>query len=452
MKLQHSQLFQSMVFTAIVAGGMLHGQAMAAGTLAGTDIVNKATLNFSVGGTAQSPVNSSPTGNALPGATGGANTTFKVDRRINLVVATTNSAPVPVALGNTNMVTSFNVTNFTNDAIDVILSNINNQPLGSTGATGTDSENFINTACSMHTTLADAQANTNPTTRLVNVPASEVAPATPVTVPVFLRCDIQTLVSLSGTNNTYAYWNNKVNVVSLIGQAAPSTASGGGGAFVEALGVADDAAVVQNVFGDEAGGNGGVAGATGTTANGGAGPANDIYRDGKHSANSAYKVVTPILTVTKTETLVCDPLNGTASPKRIPGALVKYTIVVANDLTASASGILNTVTDTLQSDLTHDVDFVTGTSPATCVPGAAPSGIASSGFRLTNSILAGGTQVRPTAAVYFTNAPDIDGASITGQAITVNYANGLPVVGTTHTAGELKSGETVTIEYQVFIK
>lgn len=447
MKLQHSKFFQATALSGVIVAGMLHGHAMAAGTAAGTAINNKATLNFSVGGTPQAAVNSSPTGNALSG--GGADTTFLVDRRINLVVATTNALPVPVALGNTNMVTSFNVTNFTNDAIDVILSNFNTRPTGSVGATGTDTDDFINTACSMHTTLADAQANTNPTTRLLNVPASDVLPAVPVTVAVFLRCDIQTLATLSGTNATYAYWNDKVNVVSLVGQAAPI--GGTAAAYTEDTGpdIATGAGAVQNVFGDEAGGNTG-AGTAGTT-NGGAGNADDKYRDGKHSANSAYKVFTPILTVTKTETLVCDPLNGITNPKRIPGALVRYKIEVANAATASASGILSTVTDTLQADLTHDANFVTGANAATCVPTAPPSSAAGSGFRLTNSV-AGVTQVRPTAVAYFTNGADTDGASIAGQAITVNYANGLPLLGATHTAGELKKGEIVTIEYQVFIK
>jgi hypothetical protein len=342
------------------------------------------------------------------------------------------------------------VTNFTNDAIDVILSNINNMANGSTGAAGTDNENFVNTACSTHLTLADAQANTNPTTRLLNVAASDSAPAIPVTVPVFLRCDIQPLTDFAAPNNTFAYWNDKVNVVSLIGQAAPSTASGAGTAFVEALGVADDAALVQNVFGDEAGGNGGTAGALGTTL-GGAGNVNDKYRDGKHSANSAYKITMPILKVTKTEVLVCDPLNGLLSPKRIPGALVKYTIVVSNDITASASGILNTVTDTLQADLLHDANFVAGTDAATCVAGAAstPGGFPASGFRLSNAATA---LVRPAGPAYLTTAVDADGAGIAGQVITVNYANGLPAITGTHAIGEIKPGESVTIEYQAFIK
>jgi hypothetical protein len=440
MKLQHSKFFQAMAFASVITGGMLHGQAMAAGTAAGTAIVNKATLNFSVGGTPQTAVNSSPLGNLTPGATGGLDTTFLVDRRINLTVVAGDTAPVPVALGASG-ITKFSITNLTNDAIDIILSNLASLANGSTGplAAFVDDAEFVNGACTMHTDVSATAANQ--TTRLLSVAADGV-------VNVYVKCAIQPLASLAP--QTYAAWNDKINVISLIGQAAPI--GGVAAAYAEDTGadIATGAGAVQNVFGDQAGGNTG-AGTAGTT-NGGAGPSNDSYRDGKHSANNAYKITMPILTVTKTEVLVCDPLNGINFPKRIPGALVRYKIEVSNSLVAAASGILATVADTLQSDLTHDADFVVGTSAATCVPGATPSSAAGSGFRLTNSVLTGGTQLRPTAIVYATNGVDADGASIAGQVITSDYAKGLPVLTTTHLAGELKKGEVVTIEYQVFIK
>jgi hypothetical protein len=437
MKLQHSKLMQAMALSALIAGGMLHSQAMAAGTTAGTNIDNKATLNFSVGGTLQTPVESSPAGNLTPGVNNGAVTTFKVDRRINLVVATTNTAPVSVALGNSGMITSFTVTNSTNDVIDVILSNIANLAVASTGATGVDDADFVNGACTMHT---DAAGATAAITRLPSVAADAV-------VPVYVKCNIQPLSALAP--QTYVAWNNRVNVVSLVGQAAIAA---GGAAYTQDTGP-DVAATVQNVFGDEAGGNAGVAGAVGTTL-GGAGNAVDAYRDGIHSANSAYKIIMPILKVTKVETLVCDPLNGTTNPKRIPGALVRYSITVSNDAAALASGNLTTMTDPLQAALTHDVNFVAGTSAATCIAGTAPTsgGTAGSGFRWSNVAVAPATAIRPAGPVYLTNALDTDGAGITAQDVTINYTNGLPVIGTTHTVGEIKPGESVTVEFQAFIK
>jgi hypothetical protein len=437
MKSQHTQLVRAMALTAVVAAGSLHGQAMAAGTAAGTNINNKATLSFSVGGSVQTPVESSPLGNATPGVNNGSSTTFTVDRRVNLLVATTNTAPVSIALGNSDMITSFQVTNSTNDIVDVILSNISTMPNASTGATGIDDADFVNGACTMH---LDAAGLTPAITRLSNVAADAV-------VPVYVKCAIQPLTALAP--QTYAAWNNRVNVVSLVGQVA---VAGGGAAYVQDAG-ADVAGTVQTVFGDEAGGNGGVPGAAGTTA-GGAGNTVDAYRDGRYSANSAYKVIMPILTVTKTETLVCDPLNGVTNAKRIPGTLVRYRITVANDPAALASGNLTSVIDPLQAELMHDVNFVAGTNAASCLPGgvATAGGAAGSGFRLTNAAVAPATLVRPAGPAYMTNAVDTDGAGIAGQNITVNYTNGLPVVGLTHTAGEIKPGESVTVEFQAFIR
>jgi hypothetical protein len=437
MNFNPTQLTRALALTGLVASAALHGQAMAAGTTAGTDINNKATLSFSVGGSAQTPVESSPTGNLTPGVNNGAVTTFKVDRRLNLLVATTNTAPVSVALGNSGMITSFEITNSTNDVIDVLLSNTTGMPNASNGASGIDDADFVNGACTMH---LDAAGATAAITSLTSVAADAV-------VPVYVKCAIQPLTAL--TPQTYAAWNNRVNVVSLVGQAA---IAGGGAAYAQDTG-ADVVGTVQNVFSDEAGGNGGVAGAVGTT-NGGAGNATDAYRDGKHSANSAYKIIMPILTVTKTETLVCDPLNGVTNPKRIPGALVRYSITVSNDVIALASGSLTNVTDPLQAELLHDVNFVAGTSAASCVPGAAATagGAAGSGFRLTTAVVAPTVQLRSIGPSYLTNAVDTDGAGIAGQAITVNYSNGLPVLATTHTAGEIKPGESVTVEFQAFIR
>jgi hypothetical protein len=127
---------------------------------------------------------------------------------------------------------------------------------------------------------------------------------------------------------------------------------------------------------------------------------------------------------------------------------------VSNDVAALASGSLTTVTDPLQAELLHDVNFVAGTSAASCLPGGAATsgGAAGSGFRLSTSVVAPTVQVRGVGPSYLTNAVDTDGAGIAGQNITINYANGLPVLGVTHTVGEIKPGEVVTVEFQAFIR
>ena len=61
--------------------------ANAQNTLAGTPINNRASVNYSVGGLAQAPIESSPTGNVTPGVGAGADTSFLVDNMIDLSVS-----------------------------------------------------------------------------------------------------------------------------------------------------------------------------------------------------------------------------------------------------------------------------------------------------------------------------------------------------------------------------
>ncbi len=80
------------------------------------------------------------------------------------------------------------------------------------------------------------------------------------------------------------------------------------------------------------------------------------------------------LTVTKTSTLVSDPVNGTSNPKMIPGALVDYVITVTNAGTGAVDANTITMIDPIPTTLDT---FVSGTavtytdtlgasSPVTC--------------------------------------------------------------------------------------
>src|SRR5215510_13382283 len=86
-------------------------QALAVGTAANTSIDNRATVNFQVGGVAQTPIESSPTGNSTAGVGNGANTSFLVDNRVDLTVTEVGGAATTVGAGATNVVTTFRVTN-----------------------------------------------------------------------------------------------------------------------------------------------------------------------------------------------------------------------------------------------------------------------------------------------------------------------------------------------------
>jgi uncharacterized repeat protein (TIGR01451 family) len=104
--------------------------------------------------------------------------------------------------------------------------------------------------------------------------------------------------------------------------------------------IVDDKDTQQVVFADAAGS------ATG-----------DVARDGRHSATGTYTVSTATLTVTKTSAVVSDPFNGTTNPKRIPGAVVRYTIVVANTGAANATNVI--VRDPIPANTTYGAGTIT---------------------------------------------------------------------------------------------
>lgn len=391
--------------------------ALALGTPAGTSITNKATLTFSVGGVAQTGIESSPTGNTTPGVGAGANTTFVVDRKVNLVVTTLDTAPVSVAPGSTTRVTRFSVTNSGNSVQDIGLTSA--QVVGGTiSLGGTFTDNFQATSC---TVVADSAANNGSYDAGVDTATYVDELAADGTKTVFALCSIPV-----------AQLNNDVAIVSLTAQAlVGGTASSQGLVQAQDAG-ADVPGTIQTVWGDAAG-------------------TDDSARDGLHSARSAYRVLAAVLSVAKTETLVCDPFNANSSPKHIPGAIVRYAMTVSNAPTAGSSATLTQITDTLNANLTFDPNYVTGSSVANCVSatGAATSA-AGAGFRASH----GGTSTRGAAAFKTTTNADTDGAAHAAGTVTVTYAQLLPA-GTfganTYTAGEVKPGESVTVEFQATV-
>ena len=61
----------------------------------------------------------------------------------------------------------------------------------------------------------------------------------------------------------------------------------------------------------------------------------------------------PSLTISKSSAVVSDPVNGTSNPKRIPGAVIRYSIGVANAANASGTAESVTFTDPIPNNLTY---------------------------------------------------------------------------------------------------
>ena len=63
------------------------------------------------------------------------------------------------------------------------------------------------------------------------------------------------------------------------------------------------------------------------------------------------------VTITKTETLISDPINGVApNARHIPGAIVEYVVTVTNDATSALPATSLTISDVLSGDVTFEPD------------------------------------------------------------------------------------------------
>lgn len=293
--------------------------AHAAGTIAGTDVQNTATVNFSVGGIAQSPVNSNTS-------------SFLVDRRVNLTVSEDGAITTNVSPGSVNQVTKFILSNTTNDTLDFSLLAVQAAG-GATAHGGTDNFDATNVRVFVDNPLAGTVGSFDAADTLAYV--DELAPDT--TRAIFVVVDIP----LSQVNGDVA------------GVTLTATAAAGG---TPALQGAD---LVETVGGNTAG--------VDTVFDDGAG-VSDAPRDGKASDDDDYTVSAATLSLAKTSRIVSDPVRGITDPLAIPGALIEYCIEVANTGSASATGVA--FSDTLPATVT----WATGGSQNFRVGGAVAGG------------------------------------------------------------------------------
>ncbi len=390
------------VFAAFAAGGL--APAYAAGTAAGVTISNKATVNYSVGGVAQTPVESSPTGNNAAGVGAGSGTNFVVDRKLALTVTEQDAAQtVNVSPGQTATVLKFVVTNNGNDTQDVLFQALQRANGTSGGGSGTDNFNSNNTKVfvdSNNNGVYDAATDTA-------VFADELA--ADGTKTVFVVSDIP----LSQIDGDAAK-------ISLVAQVAAGGAAGTQGAAITndsnghtspamvasngttvtlpgiASNVADNATTVQNVFADS------------TTTGVNSGGTTDTASNGQASDTGTLLVVSAKLTVSKTSKVVSDPINNASNPKAIPGAVVEYCVILQNTGTQAASPV--SISDSIPTNTTY-------------VPGSIRSGVTVTGGVCTSG---SGTSM--------TDANDADNGSFVSGNVTVNFPTPGVAAGTTTAA------------------
>jgi methylmalonyl-CoA mutase cobalamin-binding subunit len=395
--------------TAIAAATLLLAgtshTAFAGGTASNTTISNQANLSYSVGGVNQADILS----DGDLGTAGIQATTFLVDKKVDVLVVEANSTFTSVTPGQTGAVTTFTVTNQGNDTQDFALTTAN--IVGGVVHGGTD--NFDATACAVFVesgATLDYQPLQDTATFIDELAADASQTAYVVcSIPGGQVNGDQANVSLTATTRA-------AGVAATLGAVLTPTAGA-------------NTAGVDTVFADD----------TGT---------DDANRDAASSARDAYRIASAILSVSKTATLVCDPVNGTTNPKNIPGAIVRWTVTVSNGAGAGASATLAQVTDALNANTTFDNNLVTGAVVAADCDSATgtPEDAAGSGFKLD---VTGDT--RPgTYPKFLTTVADPDAGTHAAGTVTIDYSLGLPVeVG--YTAGELKAGEAAVVYFNVTV-
>lgn len=309
-------------------------------TPANTLIQNRATVNYSVGGQAQTLIESSPTGNTTPGAGAGVSTEFRVDNMIDLTVselsgnATVTAPGATAAAGAVLAFTVMNTGNFP-QGYQLTLS----EEVGTTLFGNADNANFGlgNLVVRVDEDPSDGDASGNglydgtETATAINV----LNPGATITVFV-----VSPSVPLTLTNAQFAN-------VNLAARAAVGNTNGAT-LETESTGV-NDPATVEIVFAD----NG---------------------RDATEAASDQFAIQTAALTVTKSQTVIDDGFGG-PSPRAIPDAVVEYTITVANgSTTTAADGVA--ISDPIPANTTFVSNAYAGPSDVSITGGAAATCIA----------------------------------------------------------------------------
>lgn len=273
-------------------------------TQAGTTITNTVTVNYQVGGVAQTAQTASDT--------------FTVDRKVNVTIAEVGGT-TQVSPGQTSAVLTYSVTNLSNATLDFALT-ATQQAGGAAAHGGTDNFDTTNARIFVDTNgNGTYDAGTDQQVTYLDELAGETSKT------VFVVSDIPLG---RATNDVAAY---TLTATGKEGGAAGTV----GAALVQTAGA--NTAGMDTIFADGAG-------------------STDAARDAAFSAKDDYTVLAAALSVTKVSKIISDPVSGTTNPKMIPGATVEYCITVSNASGgASASNVA--LSDVLPSTTTYLSSF-----------------------------------------------------------------------------------------------
>jgi hypothetical protein len=288
---------------------LLGQQAMAVGTDAGVSVSNQATVAYTVGTVAQTPIDSDPLGNSTPGA--GNPTEFLVDRRVDFTLVEVGGAHTsPVAPGELAVFTAFTLTNNGNAIMDFRLEALDFAGLAHGIA---DTTNLVN----YRVRVANGDgAGGVPDLATDLAYVDELAEDAVVEIYVFADAPLTVSNGQIANIELTAYAADDAGAVATPGALDADLA--------ESPGV-DDPTIIESVFADA--GN-----------------------DGLQADQDGYEIISADLVITKIAAVISDPFS---SGKALPGAIIEYTVTIDNTAgSSSATGVV--ITDVIQF---ADVDF-----------------------------------------------------------------------------------------------
>jgi len=268
---------------------------------AGDSVTNTVELDYEVGGVAQTQITDSET--------------FTVDRRVAVDVIEYDNATSGVSPGQALLAdfyvtgtTGWLVTNTSNDSIDVALAAVN-RATASADPHGGANDSFDTGAFTYYADDGDNVFDAGDTGASITHLNALAADATVL---------VWVVPASIGTEDS-----GETAVVRLTGAARTN----------------DGAATLGAAFADDEG-NADVLG----------GAAQNVLEQASDFDDDSFTIATAIMSISKASTVLSDPINGaSADAKRIPGATIRYTIVVANDATGTAPADVVTINDTLDN-------------------------------------------------------------------------------------------------------
>ena len=410
---------KSTKLAALLAGTVMLGlvtQSAMALTSSGTIVSNTAALAYVVGGVTQTPITT-------------AAATFTVDNKINVVVS--GGIIKSVIPGQTSAVTPFVVTNNGNASQGYALTAAN-------AAVATYTVNGASVVDNVDTSLLP-QSNiyldsngdgTLSAGELAAGPITSIATLAPgASVSLLVKTDIL----LSSANNDAAVVSLQAATTwptPLVGGEEPVGATAGGAVNTTTYpqGGINNAGV-DVVFADAAG-----------VATG------DVANNGAHSTYGAFKVNAAVLSVVKTVSVICDPINGSTSPKNIPGAIVQYAVTITNGVGAQPA-TLTSVTDALVSSLGFSPVLISGAGAGSACTSGTGVSLSASGFSAVSGAGVVTTYASPGVAGQATTA----GATFTSPNVNINFATlASPVYSLV--GGVLPANSFVTVYFDAIVQ